>query len=424
MNIMKKKIVFFLIIFLFLFALADFSLAQCPPGLVEVEGKCVRALEITYPKIAGEALTEQRIIKEGLPGYVKYIFTLAVGLIGFVIFGVLIYNGIKYLTSTGDPTKMSDARAGIFYAFLGGLLLVSSVLIFNTINPQLAIMELPEVPVLETVVMPGVYICNYEVENIADIMKDYIDPQKRGEEQREAAKKLRAIMNVDNQNEKVCLKVNASANFLNFKVTEDYETIFIVPFISITPEGEKLPPEYKFGVILHQKENFKGKAKYYPEEDDDNLIYHQIDGYSAKGLGFTAYSVTLFQKPAIEPVGDGVTLYSGFNYNREEPEAKAIAFSPGYDDIMKLKAGDLGELKDNSRSISFSPPGSYLALLYKEDEFKDKCIRLYKKNPNLLDVLPTTGECKTGLWAYLDIFHWGDCKPVLGSMIVIKGTVL
>ena len=483
-----KKFALFLVIMiiLFLFVLADFALAkkcttdndcqkltpeqeakglrtiQCVPTKTG-EKECVRALEIKYPTFGKEKLTTEVIVEQGLPAYVKYIFSFAVGLIGLIIFGALVYNGILYLTSAGSVEKMADAKNGITAAFLGGLLLLSSVLIFNTINPQLRIMELPKVEPLEQVVMPGVYICKHNVDqmtgknfDIGKTLTDYINAT--GAAQIEAAKKLREIIR-----DAECPIVNFSGNLQNFQVAKDGDknTIFIVPSIKeiIDPETGVIKgreAEFQYGLVLHEKENFGGGCNFYPKPEGGNstsTIYHQIDGYSAQNLLFTARSVTLFQKSFSEPDGEeiGVTLYKGFNYNRDEPATtteKNFPVKAGRD-AEGVLTHKLGDLKDNSRSISFSPAGSYFALLFeggveeqkagifwriffgvgpKTEEvsggtYGGRCRLLYKNNPNLLDVLPTSGNCS--IWSYFNPFNWlKDCNPVLGSMIVIKGTVL
>jgi len=441
---MRKKIILFLVIFLFLFALADFGLAKkcttdedCQKGVSEakrtikcINNKCIRALEITYPKI-GDKPVEEIVAKEGLPGYVKYIFTLSVTLIGLVILGALIYNGILYLTSTGYPEKMTESKKGILYAFAGGLILLSAVLIFNTINPQLMIMELPKIEPLEQVVIPGVYICNYKIEKIEEILKKYTE--EKGEKQIEAAKELREIM-WNEKEKKACPRVNFSGNFQNFGVTKDANTIFIVPSLLYDKEGKRYE-SYEYGIVLHKKENFGGQCDYYPKEDDDNLIYHQIKGFSAEDLEFTARSVTVFKEPLTELVGDGVTLYSCLNYNREgacngDPPPEA-SFAPVGDDIMKVNEEEFEEfkkLKNNTRSISFSPAGSYFALLFEGNEFKERCKLLHKNNPNIMDI--PISMCPTGckiplIGGWLTKIITGEsCVPCLGSMIVIKGSVL
>ncbi|GAI49317.1 unnamed protein product, partial [marine sediment metagenome] len=87
-------------------------------------------------------------VKTALPEYLRYVFTFAIIIAGLLAFGALIYGGIRYLTSAGDPTKMADARAQVTAGILGLIILLSSYLILNTINPQLVLPKKPPI-------MPG-----------------------------------------------------------------------------------------------------------------------------------------------------------------------------------------------------------------------------------------------------------------------------
>lgn len=127
----KLIIIFFLLFFLFLsnsfvFAITCTSDTGCPKGQVCVNEKCVRSLEVVYPSFPGVPAPVN--VGTPLPEYVKYIFILGVGIIGFLIFGVMIYNGINYLTSVGDTSKMADAKQGIVSAFLAGLFYLLPIL--------------------------------------------------------------------------------------------------------------------------------------------------------------------------------------------------------------------------------------------------------------------------------------------------------
>jgi len=62
---------------------------------------------------------------------------------GLILLGVLIFGGIIYLTSTGNPIKMKEAREKIGSAILGVIILLSGYLILTTINPELTILKLP-----------------------------------------------------------------------------------------------------------------------------------------------------------------------------------------------------------------------------------------------------------------------------------------
>lgn len=110
-----------------------------------------RELEVPLPGISQTPL---------LPDYVKYIFNFTIGIGGFVVFMVLVYGGVRYLTSAGNPSAMSDAKDRIFSALLGMIFLLGSWLILTTINPQLVIVSPEYKPVgLVASELPGVYLC-------------------------------------------------------------------------------------------------------------------------------------------------------------------------------------------------------------------------------------------------------------------------
>jgi len=143
----KNKVVFslfFIAFFVFLFLLPN----------------SVFALEINYPKVPGavspqEFLQSASTTPEQIPAlYVKYIFNLILWASGFAVLGVLIWAGIRYLTSAGKPEVILAAREQITSAFLGILILLSSFIILKAVNPQLVILETPEPEPIEIVERP------------------------------------------------------------------------------------------------------------------------------------------------------------------------------------------------------------------------------------------------------------------------------
>jgi hypothetical protein len=388
--------------------------------------QCVRNLEITYPQIEG---VSPQPYTTGLPQYLKYIFHFAVRILGLVIFGALVYSGFQYLTSTGDPTKMAEAKSGIISAFLGGVILLSSVLLFNQINPQLTKFQLPKVSLTGIIVPPGIYVCNYSVRDIDNILRGYLEAENV-ETQTQKAKELQKIMwNPSTGN--FCKRLNFSGEFKDFYVTKT-NTIFIIPSIELEKDSQGRITNRKFkweyGVIFHEKENRSGKADYYPKKskiyvesgnvDDDPMASHN---YTADDLSFTARSFTLFKKPP-EGVGGGVTLYSEFQFgeNATSP-VKELNLNPGGDDVGIFK--DLDELKDNAYSIKINPEGSYIAMLCKTEGCGDRVDLVTKNKADLTNVL-ALGECNFfyKIWSFL--VNSKACYPLLGEVIVIKGSVL
>jgi hypothetical protein len=70
-----------------------------------------------------------------------YQFALMIG--GVLAFGVVVYGGVRYMASAGNPSGQSDAREWIEAALLGLLLLVGAYFVLNVVNPQLTTLGLP-----------------------------------------------------------------------------------------------------------------------------------------------------------------------------------------------------------------------------------------------------------------------------------------
>jgi hypothetical protein len=110
----------------------------------------VSALEVEYPEAGGIKPSDTTT----LPQYITYLFNFSIGIAGIIAFGVLVWSGIKILTSPDQPETVKDARTHIMGAFLGIIILLSSYLILTTINPQLKFVGLDKSPAPVT----GVYL--------------------------------------------------------------------------------------------------------------------------------------------------------------------------------------------------------------------------------------------------------------------------
>jgi hypothetical protein len=119
----KKIILFFLALTLIVFGSEVFAL--------EVLGN--------IPSPTGRRLTDESSITE----VVAFFYEWGIALGGLAAFIALIIAGFQYLTSMGEPAKMKEAKDRISSAFLGLILLLSSWLILNTINPQLTSLTPP-----------------------------------------------------------------------------------------------------------------------------------------------------------------------------------------------------------------------------------------------------------------------------------------
>lgn len=98
--------------------------------------------EIEYPPVPEMATPTAETT---FPQYVKYLFNLAIRIVGLITLAVMVWAGILYLTSGGDVSQKVEAKNKITGALLGAFILLCSYLILWTINPQLLTLSLPPV---------------------------------------------------------------------------------------------------------------------------------------------------------------------------------------------------------------------------------------------------------------------------------------
>ena len=425
-----------------------------------------KTLELVYPILPGESTSI--VVSSGLPKYIDYIFRFSIVSIGIIVFFIIIYNGIKYSTSLGNASKLLDAKQGISAGILGMIILLSSVLIFNTINPELTVLETSDPTVVDPIVTPGIYICNYRVNEIIETIEKY----KTGDKETaiNAARDLKGIMKNGN---KVCLRVTTSGNLdFNFEPVINSGNVINQTFFAIPRKTTKYEEPvgggnatletkwvYDYGVIFHEKGEYKGRCKI--ALGDPNLSNPGSINYSPYGRlsllntsekGFSRVnSVTLFSKIDDSELNydkNGINLYECMNYNNLDfcpkttakegetlvPVMKGYSLPSNEADFGTLYQKDLIKdgLAENTRSITIKPVGSYFAVMYSEDGFVgETCEVVFKDDINLLD--QPIGRCDYDAGRKCDTWiNTSDkveeqkerCKPCLKSMLMIKGKVI
>jgi len=98
-----------------------------------------RAVSMTLPVTGGSAAPATTTPATFVNSF--YQFALLIG--GLLAFGAIVYGGVKYVTSAGNPSSQSEGKEWIYSALLGLALLASAYLILNTINPALVHLSLP-----------------------------------------------------------------------------------------------------------------------------------------------------------------------------------------------------------------------------------------------------------------------------------------
>ncbi len=110
------------------------------------------ALEIVYPTLPGVEAPQVFMPKiesgeyprdQALPLYLKYFYVLFVVFSGLIAFAALAYGGFIYLTSSGNPGRVSDAKDQIVSAFFGVIILLGSYMFLLVLNPDLIVLQVP-----------------------------------------------------------------------------------------------------------------------------------------------------------------------------------------------------------------------------------------------------------------------------------------
>lgn len=109
-------------------------LALIVPGIVGAI-----SLNLEYPKFGNVDLSTD----QGLEDLISWLYYAIIGISTIAAFIMLIWGGIEWMTSSGNPTKTGDARDRIKAALLGLLLVLSSFIIIQIINPELTILKDP-----------------------------------------------------------------------------------------------------------------------------------------------------------------------------------------------------------------------------------------------------------------------------------------
>jgi hypothetical protein len=124
--------------------------------------------------IAGQAV---EVDGSTLGDWITAAYVFFVGAAGILAVVMMMYGGIKYTVSFGNPSKLQDARDTITSAMIGLVLVLGSYLILNFINPGLTSLKAPNLPVIHGSLFfwdNGSYFC--EDQNQAEFSP--VDPAK------------------------------------------------------------------------------------------------------------------------------------------------------------------------------------------------------------------------------------------------------
>jgi len=317
-----KKIFLFSIFFIFIICISvGFCFAQTE-----------REVEIEYPPIQDIKI---ETITVPLGEYVKYIFYFAIAISGLLAFGALIYGGVRYLTSAGNPAAMADAKDQVFAGILGLVILLSSYLILNTVNPQLVILKAPDITPLTTTSLPSLKegdVCLFDKKcNESDKKVLVCFPSGGGYPQKPAEKDIKSVEIKKAEDavaffevpyyggRRICFKDsvcdltqysfvgNIVPPFGKGDITDDINSINVITDSQCSLPGIVLPAgpkdDFSAAVLVYREKNYKGPAIL--------IFFGEGDGSSTKPPA-DIYSIEILEAPLAVKLFD-TEGYRGLN---------------------------------------------------------------------------------------------------------------
>ncbi len=126
--------------------------AQTAPNLKAVNPANVPEIAIPVGNFNSSASFDAQHPENWIGQYVQAWFNYLVGAIGIIAVVMVMWGGIKWITSGGNSGQIEEAKTKIKNAVIGIVLLLGAYTIFTTINPQLLNLSLPPITqVVDTV---------------------------------------------------------------------------------------------------------------------------------------------------------------------------------------------------------------------------------------------------------------------------------
>jgi len=381
-----------------------------------------RPLEVTYPSFP--QVTPPTTVATPVTQYVRYIYYFFLFTSGFFAMGALVYGSIRYITSAGNPDAMKDAKDQIFAAIFGLVILFSSWIILNQINPQLVTFRLGPLrpPILS--LAPGVLLCKERVDVLGawDQIKKSESLNKEfqtasADRQKEIVTQLTQISvqvnNVMASITKACWQVPSSGDIPD-PFNDKVEWAYLVPSASTTASAGK-----EYGAILYENTKFGGKSLAVYTLNYPNLKPSEWSGIQGgktiKDLNPSSIKPFILNyEPQPRPVWY-VNLYELFDYNKADPNKwKEEVPLPSSGQATKFST-----VGASQKLGSLQIEGSLIVVFFKEAGSGNKPwegdIDVFTgSDTNLYDNL-------IGRWCSNFVVGYSPCAP--GGMVVISGSI-
>ncbi len=256
-----------------------------------------RELEISYPDIRGTDTPTE--VETNIEDFAKYIYYLLLGISGLLAFGVIVYAGIQWFTSAGNPEKINDARERITAAFIGLVILFGSFLILNEVNPNLLRFKVPRLRPILTELPSGVLLCNEFVEikrawNLQEEFKFLPESEQSIPREKEIIEAMKPILE---EIPKKCYTVNTSGN-IRGDFDNKVKYIYFIPKIT---EGLDVDDwtSIEYGAITYENSNYNGATKVLLNhlKSENGLVTVYGDVVSSKPSSIKVFSLNYDPDP-------------------------------------------------------------------------------------------------------------------------------
>jgi len=127
-------------------------------------------LGVPIPGITSTITDEQgrkiAVVKD-LPCFIYYFYKYFASVVGILAAVMIMYGGFRYLTSFGNPSRITAAKEQITSAVIGLLLVLGTYIILYTINPTLVRLQMPPIQHIAKIVQGRIW-CPEEATFIKD----------------------------------------------------------------------------------------------------------------------------------------------------------------------------------------------------------------------------------------------------------------
>lgn len=125
-----------------------------------------------------------------LSNLTQYFYEWGISIGVLFAFISIVVAGFKYLTSTGDTNKLTEAKNRIKASFFGLALLLGTYLILNTINPQLVSLEIKNDPFTDNPLLKQSFV-SYEFTSKCAFAKLYEDGESANKDKESEYKNVK-----------------------------------------------------------------------------------------------------------------------------------------------------------------------------------------------------------------------------------------